>query len=70
MATWVKCTTTKGETLLVNLDNATTMAQRGLRKETTICFSNNEVSIEVKETPEDLLAHGPAGRGVRRSDLT
>jgi hypothetical protein len=29
MASWVKCTTTKGELIFVNLDNAVTMAHSG-----------------------------------------
>lgn len=68
MAIWVKCTTTKGETVFANLDNAVTMAQRGMRKETNICFSSAVEPLEVRETPEDLIATSAVSRGMRRSD--
>jgi hypothetical protein len=68
MAIWVKCTTTKGEPIFANLDHAVTLAQRGMRKETTICFLGMSEHLEVKETPEDLIAGSAAGRGMRRTD--
>jgi hypothetical protein len=68
MAAWVKCTTTKGEMIFVNLDNASTMMQRGMRKETTLCLVGGADSIEVKETPEDLISSSAGGRAMRRTD--
>ena len=68
MAVWVKCTNTKGEVIFANLDNATTMAQRGMRKETAIHFAGVAEPLEVKETPEDLISNSAAGRGMRRVD--
>ena len=69
MATWVKCTSTRGELLYANLDHAITFAQRGLRKETSIVFTGGAEPIEVKETPEDLIASSAIGRAIRRSDI-
>ena len=68
MATWVKCTTTKGEMIFVNLDNAMSMAQRGMRKETVMCFIGGAEALEVRETPEDLISLSAPGRGMRRVD--
>jgi hypothetical protein len=68
MAAWVKCTTTKGEMVFVNLDNALTMAQRGMRKETTLCFVGGSEALEVRETPEDLISSAAGGRSMRRTD--
>jgi hypothetical protein len=68
MAIWVKCTTTKGDVIFANLDNAVTMAQRGLRKETSIHFTDTAEPLEVRETPEDLIASMAAGRAMRRTD--
>jgi hypothetical protein len=69
MAAWAKCTTTKGEVMYLNLEQAITLAQRGIRKETTVCFSNAD-PIEVRETPEELVANSAAGRGLRRGDVS
>jgi hypothetical protein len=69
MATWVKCTNTKGEIVFANLDNAVTLAQRGLRKETSIHFAGVSETLDVKETPEDLISSSAAGRGMRRTDI-
>lgn len=69
MASWVKCTSSKGDPLYVNLDHAVSLAQRGLRKETTISFLGATESVDVKETPEDLISTSAAGRGMRRTDL-
>lgn len=66
MAVWVKCTTTKGEVIFANLDNAVTLCQRGLRKETAINFMGMNEPLEVKETPEDLISSAAQGR--RRTD--
>jgi hypothetical protein len=52
----------------VNLDNAVTMAQRGMRKETTICLAGMTEALEIKETPEDMISSSTAGRGMRRTD--
>jgi hypothetical protein len=68
VAVWVKCTTTKGEVVFANLDNAVTLAQRGMRKETAIHFTGVAEPLEVKETPEDLISNSAAGRGMRRAD--
>ena len=68
MPTWVKCTNTKGEPIYANLENAITMAQRGMRKETAICFGGTSEPLEVRETPEDLMSMAAAGRNTRRTD--
>ena len=70
MATWVKCTNSKGEVVFANLDHAIVMAQRGVRKETTIQFTGLVDTLDVKETPEDLIASLASSRGMRRTDIS
>lgn len=68
MAAWVKCTTTKGEMIFVNLDNAMSMAQRGMHKETAINFVGGSEALEIRGTPEDMISSSAAGRSMRRAD--
>jgi hypothetical protein len=69
MAPWIKCTNTRDEIVFANLDNAVTLAQRGVRKETAVYFAGVPEPLEVKETPEDLISSSAAARGMRRTDI-
>lgn len=69
MAAWVKCTSTKGELVYVNMERANTLAQRGLRKETAITFYAGAEAVEVRETPEELISASASGRSMRRTDV-
>jgi hypothetical protein len=55
MAAWVKCTDNYGQTIHVNLDNATTVIRDDARlKGTEIVFVGGGVAV-VCETPEQIL---------------
>ena len=53
MASWVKCTDLKAQTVWVNLDNVTVMSWRDTRQDTEIIFIGGGEVI-VRERPEDL----------------
>jgi hypothetical protein len=61
MATWIKCTDTKHETVYVNLDNAVTVtrndaAEKLTERGTVISFMGGEqVYIIVNERPEEII---------------
>ena len=61
MATWIKCTDTKHETVYVNLDNAVTVtrndaAEKVTEPGTVISFMGGEqIYIIVNERPEELI---------------
>jgi len=61
MATWIKCTDTKHETIYVNLDNAVTVtrndaAEKVTERGTVIAFMGGEqIYIIVNERPEELI---------------
>jgi hypothetical protein len=61
MATWIKCTDTKHETVYVNLDNAVTVtrndaAEKVTERGTVISFMGGEqIYIIVNERPEELI---------------
>ena len=55
MAAWVKCTDNRGQTIHVNLDNATTLVRDEIRLQgTEIVFVGGGMAI-VRETPEQIL---------------
>jgi hypothetical protein len=54
MSAWVKCTRPDGQTLLVNLDRAVSLAREGAAPPTKIRFDGGQETL-VKETPERLL---------------
>jgi uncharacterized protein YlzI (FlbEa/FlbD family) len=53
MASWVKCTDLKAQTVWVNLDNVTVMTWRDAPQDTEIIFIGGGEVI-VRERPEDL----------------
>ncbi|HMF23995.1 MAG TPA: hypothetical protein VKG24_18005 [Pseudolabrys sp.] len=53
MASWVKCTDLKPQTVWVNLDNVTVMTWRDTPQDTEISFIGGGEVI-VRERPEDL----------------
>ena len=53
MASWVKCTDLKAQTVWVNLDNVTVMTWRDTPQDTEIIFVGGGQVI-VRERPEDL----------------
>jgi hypothetical protein len=53
MASWVKCTDLKAQTVWVNLDNATVMTWRDTPQDTEIIFIGGGQVI-VRERPENL----------------
>jgi hypothetical protein len=61
MATWIKCTDTKHETVYVNIDNAVTVtrndaAEKVTERGTVISFMGGEqIYIIVNERPEELI---------------
>lgn len=55
MAAWVKCTDIRGQTIHVNLDNATTVLRDETRMQgTEIALIGGGAAI-VRETPEQIL---------------
>ncbi len=55
MQAWVKCTDNRGQTIHVNLDNATTLLRDDARLQgTKIVFIGGGVAV-VRETPEQIL---------------
>ncbi len=55
MPAWVKCTDDRGQTIHVNLDNATTLVRDDVRLQgTEIVFIGGGVAV-VRETPEQIL---------------
>jgi hypothetical protein len=53
MASWVKCTDLKAQTVWVNLDNVTVMTWRDTPQDTEIIFIGGGQVI-VRERPENL----------------
>jgi hypothetical protein len=55
MAAWVKCTDNRGQTIHVNLDNATTLLRDDAKFQgTEIVFIGGGAAV-VRETPEQIL---------------
>lgn len=58
MATWIKCSDHKGQTLWVNFDTVTTLMWRDNQQSgTEICFIGGG-GATVRERPEDLINTG------------
>jgi len=56
MATWAKCTDTKGQTIWVNMDNVTTMMWRDQPQRGTEIILVGGGQVIVRDRPEDLTA--------------